>query len=112
MDGRARGVEGRLHRFKTLVPDMSPSRRFDAGMDPSTWEGAAYQMGNTPTTWQQHYNPLHRMRAMQAAVDSNAEFSGRMREAQPEGALAAAPILLIRETKRRREEEEEDMSDD
>jgi hypothetical protein len=76
-----------------------------AEMDPSTWEGAAYQMGNTPATWQMHYNPQQRLRAMQGAVDSNAAFTQRMREAQqqaqPDGA-SPVPIMVVPLAKRKR----------
>ena len=74
-----------------------------AEMDPSTWEGAAYQMGNTPATWQAHYNPLHRRRAMQGAVENNAIFMERARRAQPQGQDATVPIMVMRGRKRRAE---------
>ncbi len=73
-----------------------------AEMDPSTWEGAAYQMGNTPTTWQAHYNPQHRLRTMQAAVESNAVFTQRRREAQQQAAVDVGPILVVPPHKRQR----------
>lgn len=70
-------------------------------MDPSTWQGAAYQMGNSPQTWQLHYNPLQRAREMQGAVETNAALIERMREgAQDEEPIE--PIMVVRELKRRR----------
>jgi hypothetical protein len=67
-------------------------------MDPSTWEGAAYQMGNSLRTWEAHYNPQQRMRAMQGAVDTNDVFTQRVREAQP----AVDPIMMVGGRKRKR----------
>ena len=32
-------------------------------------------MGNTTRTWQAHYNPMHRQRAMQEAVENQATFT-------------------------------------
>jgi hypothetical protein len=70
-----------------------------AVMEPATWEGAAFQMGNTPATWQAHYNPQHRMRAMQGAVETNATFTERVRGDQEE---EVRPILVARCSGRKR----------
>jgi hypothetical protein len=73
-----------------------------AEMDPSTWEGAAYQMGNTPQTWQAHYNPKHRKRAMQGAVESNATFRERVGGAQPQPLGTSASIMVMRHGSKKR----------
>ncbi len=73
-----------------------------AEMEPAAWEGAAYQMGNTPATWQAHYNPQHRMRTMQGAVETNATFTERMRRGQD---LEIRPIMVARVQGRKRRAE-------
>ncbi len=73
-----------------------------AEMEPATWEGAAYQMGNTPATWQAHYNPRHRMRTMQGAVESNAIFTERMVGGQDQETV---PIMVARVQGRKRRAE-------
>lgn len=69
-----------------------------AEMDPTVWEGAAYQMGNTPQTWQAHYAPQKRLRDMQAAVAINAAFIERVREGQG----PVDPIMMVGGNKRKK----------
>jgi len=47
-------------------------------MDRSTWEGAAFVMGNSTKQWQASYNPNHKKRAIQGAVGAHASFTSQL----------------------------------
>ena len=47
-------------------------------MDRSTWEGAAFVMGNSTKQWQASYNPNHKKRAIQGAVGAHSSFTSQL----------------------------------
>ncbi len=47
-------------------------------MDPSTWEGAAFVMGNSTTQWTASYNSTFKKRAVQGAVAVHTTFIANM----------------------------------
>jgi len=66
-------------------------------MDRSTWEGAAFVMGNSTKQWQASYNPNHKRRAIQGAVGAHASFTSQlmtkplgMLDCQPSSSLATS----------------------
>ena len=47
-------------------------------MDRSTWEGAAFVIGNSTKQWQASYNPNHKKRAIQGAVGAHSSFTSQL----------------------------------
>ena len=47
-------------------------------MDPSTWDGAAFTMGNSTKTWKTSYAPTLKNRAVQGVVDGYTNFTSRV----------------------------------
>ena len=71
---------------------------YTRGTEQSEWEGAAAVMGNSTSTWKQHYSTVFKKRSMQDATDSFSSFLEREGSASAsprEGGGAASPVAQL-----------------
>jgi len=62
-------------------------------MDPSTWDGAAYTMGNSTKTWRSSYAPTLKNRSIQGAVNGYTNFTSQVSGAGQHGPPYIKPRL-------------------
>ena len=83
-------------RLWTLTATLARSSFVEAytrGAEEREWEGAAAVMGNSTSTWKQHYSTMFKNRSMQGAADSFSSFLERdeeLEEPAPPTSLSSA----------------------
>ena len=79
----------RLWTLTATLARTSFVEAYTMGAEEREWEGAAAVMGNSTSTWKQHYNTIFKNRAMQGAADSFSSFLER------EGAAPATTVAPL-----------------